>query len=291
MKIKTLLALALVLVMAIFVVACGEDETTTEGTNPEGTVATTTKATTTKATTTKKTTVTTTIATTAKREIKFEIPAKLPDGKAYDATLIFDGTEADSKVGSTQKENGTGATYDIFTLADGNKVFAYHIKKDWMEANVEFAPYRFAGTETGVLFYADISASKANELACVGPRLRIDTQWYQVGSHSNSIERQPESTHNYGYVLPDGTAEWIKAENYSNCRLATGSQFKGWIYVPFTQLSQNGGNAQSLTDYIIAFPGECEFDSVMFYVGNVNKADGAESSDLYFDNFLIVTAK
>lgn len=290
MKIKTLLALALVLVMAIFVVACGEEETTTAGSDPEGPAATTTKATTTKATTTKKTTVTTTKVTTAKREITFDIPAKLPDGKSYDATLIFDGTEANNTIG-TKKQDGTGATYDIFTLADGNKVFAYHIMKDWMEGSVVFDPYIFSGEEDGFLIYCDVSQTKPNEKACLGPRLKIDSTWYQIGSHANSLEKVPESAHNYGYYLLDGTAEWVKAENYSNCRLAVPAQFKGWIYMPFDQVSMDGANAQTLTDYIVAYPGVCEFTEVMIYNGNIAPAEGAESSDCYFDNFLVVTTK
>ena len=42
---------------------------------------------------------------------------------------------------------------------------------------------------------------------------------------------------------------------------------------------------------ITAFPGECELDSFMVYNGNVAPAEGATSSDCYYDNIIIVTAK
>ena len=52
MKLKTLLLVVAILCVSLFVVACGEDETTTAGENPDGTTAaaTTTKETTKKTT-------------------------------------------------------------------------------------------------------------------------------------------------------------------------------------------------------------------------------------------------
>lgn len=292
MKLKTLLAMMLVLVATVFAIACngGDDTTATPGTDAPGgtTAATTTKATTTKVTTTKKTTVTTTRATTLPREITFEIPAKLPNGKAYNSVLVFDGTEESAAVVKTKD----GGTYDIFTKADGNKVFAYHITKDWMEATVAFDPYFFSGEEDGMLFYADISQTKADELACIGPRITVYGSAYQAGSHNNSIERQGDAVeHNHAYYLADGAVDWVQTFNYSNCRVAVPSQFKGWLYLPFDQLSQSGNNIETLANFIASYPGECDLTQVEFYTGHVAPPEGAGTVDCYFDNFIVVTEK
>lgn len=292
MKFKTLILAALLIMTAVFAIACGEDETTTESGDPV--VTTTAAATTTaKKTTTKATTVTTTVATTAKREITFDIPSKLPDGKAYDATLIFDGTEETSSVTDATKGADKGTTYDIFTLANGNKVFAYHQKTTYAQASIEFAPYRFAGDETGILFYMDTSLVAATDdvlTSCYGPRFYIDATWYQPGSHSNSVLKQPTLAHNYVYTLLDGTAEWVKTENHDNCRVVVGAGFKGWIYVPLNQLSYNGENAQTLPDYIATYPGECELSKLQVYAGKTPiPTEG--TADVYFDNILIVKSK
>lgn len=293
MKFKTLALAALLLMTAVFAIACGEDETTTESGDPV--VTTTAAATTTaKKTTTKATTVTTTVATTAKREITFDIPSKLPDGKAYDATLIFDGTEETSSVTDATKGADKGTIYDIFTLANGNKVFAYHLKTTYAQASIEFAPYKFAGDETGILFYMDTSlvAATADDVntTTYGPRFYIDATWYQAGSHSNSVNKQPTLAHNCVYTLLDGTAEWVKTENLDNCRATVGVGFKGWIYVPVDQLSYNGENAQMLADYIATYPGECELSRMMVYAGKTPiPAEG--TAEVYFDNILVVKSK
>lgn len=294
MKIKTLILAALLIMTAVFAIACGEDETTTDAGDPVATTtaaATTTAKKTTKATTT---VATTTEATTAKREITFDIPSKLPDGKAYDATLIFDGTEDTSSVTDATKGADKGTTYDIFTLANGNKVFAYHQKTTYAQASVQFAPYKFAGNETGILFYMDTSLVAATDedvlTSCYGPRFCIDTAWYQPGSHNNSVLKQPTLAHNYVYTLLDGTANWVKTENHDNCRVVVGAGFKGWIYIPLDQLSDGGGNAQTLTDYIATYPGECELSKFQVYAGKTPlPAEG--TADVYFDNILIVKSK
>ena len=294
MKFKLFVALMLVLLAVVCVISCGTEETTTAEQNPE--VTTTAAATTTKKTTTKATTTvaTTTEATTAKREITFDIPAKLPDGKSYDATLVFDGTEADSFATETTKGADKGTTYDIFTLANGNKVFAYHLKTTYAQASIEFAPYKFAGDETGILFYMDTSlvAATADDVntTTYGPRFYIDATWYQAGSHSNSVNKQPTLAHNCIYTLLDGTAEWVKTENLDNCRATVGVGFKGWIYVPIDQLSYNGENAQMLGDYIATYPGECELSRMMVYAGKTPlPAEG--TAEVYFDNILVVKSK
>ena len=295
MKIKSLFALLVVLAAAVFAVACGggTDTTVAPGTDAPGattTKATTTKVTTTKKTTTKKTTVVTTAATTLPREITFSIPAKLPENKAYDATLIFDGSETDVVI-TDQKAVDKGSSYDIFTQANGNKVFAYHIADNYMQANLNLGPYVFSGTETGYMFYADYTQIKPKTPLCLGPRLKVDGQWFQSGSHNNSIMKKPDEMHYYGYYLSDGDIEWVKTENYDNCRLVVPDYFKGWIYVPFTQMSHNGDGLLLLSDQITSYPGECIMEGFMIYNGGTLVADGATTSDCYFDNILVVTAK
>ena len=324
MKFKIFTVLTLILAATVFAISCGEDETTTaesvETTTAAATTtvatttaATTTAATTTAATTTAATTKATTAATTKATTVATttaatttaatttaatttvapvanspKSPSKLPGGAGYTSVVIFDGNKESYSMSCNDKEN---SSVDITTLPNGNKVFAYHLAADYKYGALGELDYEITGNEKGLLFYMDASDTGSDTHPRYGLLLRIGSVWYQVGSKANDIMNAPDTVHNYAYYFEDGSNEWVKTENYDNCRVVLTNQFKGWIYVPFTQLSQNGGNAQSLTDYIIAFPGECELDSVMFYVGNVNKAEGAESSDLYFDNFLIVTAK
>ena len=295
MKFKTLCIIMLVMLATVFAVACGgEDDTTTAEANGDPNVTTTAATTTTtKETTTKATTAATTTVTTQKREITFEIPSKLPDGKTYDATLLFDGTEADNTI-SDQKAVDKGNSFDIFTVGS-NKVFAYHAKATYSQAALNFTPYKFAGDETGILFYMDTSLVAADDADAVtsayGPRFKIDSTWYQAGSHSNSVMKQPTLAHNYIYKLLDGTAEWVKIENHDNCRAVFGAGFKGWVYIPLDQLSYNGENAQTLPDYIATYPGECELTSFMVYAGKTGIPAEGTTAEVYFDNLLIVKSK
>ena len=252
-------------------------------------VGTTVAATTTRKPITKVTVIrTTTVATTTVSPYE-NVPTALPNGSAFDSTVIFDGNAESYATLNGKTDNGS--TYDITTLPDGNKVFAYHVKKVQLYGTIS-VDYTFNGNEAGFLFYLDASNSAPYHETCFGPLFNIGG-WNQTGSHANSIMRAPDEEHNYIYYLTDGTTEWVKSENYDNCRAIVGSQFSGWIFVPLDQLSMGGTNEDFVEagDVLTYFRVYCPA-GLFGQDGDGNYPKTSDTAvDIYFDNLMVVTAK
>ena len=231
MKLKTLLFVVAILCVSLFVVACGEDETTTAEQGDNTTTAATTKATT-KKTTKERTTVatTTTVTTTLDPNYKNILPAKLPDNSTYDIhTRIGLDAEADIMAISGNYANGkfttTGAIYGGAWSMELDTV-----KNSRMEAYVDLLdPFTPEGVK-GIMWYVDFSAVAPAEGKEMCTSTTINTNAYRSKLDANVAGS------GIGYYYKDGA--WVETQAINACRMQIPSQFKGWVYVPIT--SYNG---------------------------------------------------
>ena len=230
MKLKTLLLVVAILCVSLFVVACGEDETTTAGENPDGTTAaaTTTKATTkktTKETTTKVTT--TTVTTTLDPNYKNLLPAKLPDNSAIDILhrIGFDSEDEFllANANATNKEfTATGALYGkAFRFSS---IMSRSGTARRGEAYMDVMdPFEVTGIK-GVLWYIDFSDVEVDPAVTTGLCTSVTFNTNNYRSNKNGVGTAK------GYYYKDGV--WTETSNVNACRMAVPEKFKGWVYVP-----------------------------------------------------------
>lgn len=242
MKLKTLLLVLAILCVSLFVVACGEDETTTAET-PEGTTAaTTTTVATTKKTTTEKTTkaTTTTVATTLDPNYKNLLPAKLPDNSAIDILhrIGFDSEDEFllANANATTKEfTSTGALYGKafrFTsiMSRSGTARRGEAYMDVMD------PFTTEGIK-GVLWYIDFTDVEVNPEVTTGLCTSVTFNTNNYRSNKGGVGTAK------GYYYKDGI--WTETSNVNACRMAVPEKFKGWVYVSINEYWKSGSSDAS----------------------------------------------
>ena len=240
MKLKTLLLVLAILCVSLFVVACGDEDTTTAGETPDGT---TTAATTTKETTKKTTKVTsdrrtTTVATTTivPAELIAKLPAKLPDNSTYDIhTRIGLDAEADylSISGNYQnlKFTADGAIFGNGLSMEVNPQDQYPRVQAFIDLLDPFAP---EGVK-GIMWYVDFSAAVPVSSTPMCTSTTINVNNYRANHGGAGTAK--------GYYYKDGA--WIETTNVNACRMEIPDNFKGWVYVPLSEYWKGGSSDAS----------------------------------------------
>ena len=266
MKFRSILALALALLMAFAMVACNKDGNTPADTTPasaDTTPAPVVEDTTPAAEETTPAAVDTTPAETTagdvvqadttpaetspvtpllpidyedlsddeKRALRNVMPDKLPDGADFEIvsrTMCFDRGADEYFIG------GNSAGGVTFVDADNGAVYGQAVKivaqadAGGKRAEIEVSPFEDVLTEgcKGILFYVDFSN--------VVPAADAETKMCaSVTINTNDIRAQgPENTKGSGIgYYYDGSA-WIQTSNITACRMEIPLNFQGWIYIP-----------------------------------------------------------
>lgn len=240
MKLKVLLLVIAILCLSVFVVACGEDDTTTAGETPDGT---TTAATTTKETTKKTTKVTsckctTTVATTTivPAELIAKLPAKLPDNSTYDIhTRIGLDAEADYLSISGNYQNlkftadgaihGNGLSMEVNPADSAPRVQAFIDLLD---------PFMPEGVK-GIMWHVDFSAAAPVDGKPMCTSTTINVNNYRANHGGTGTAK--------GYYYKDGA--WVETTNVNACRMEIPNNFKGWVYIPLSEYWKSGSSDAS----------------------------------------------
>ena len=241
MKLKTLLLVVAILCVSLFVVACGDDETTTADQGANTTTAATTKATT-KKTTAERTTkaTTTTVTTTLDPNYKNVLPAKLPDNSTYDIHTRI-GLDAEADLMSFE-----GAKYANLEWPTSGGAYGGCIKFGCHQTVNNGGPNRAEGTVNlldpflpegvkGIMFYVDASGLTPNGAGGVPEghvafSVTIGANTYRSNKNGNGTAK--------GYYYKDGA--WVETTNANACRMVVPDKFKGFIYVPITEYWKSG---------------------------------------------------
>ena len=246
MKLKTLLLVVAILCVSLFVVACGEDETTTAGENPDGTTAATTTKATTKKTTRETTTkvTTTTVTTTLDPNYKNLLPAKLPDNSTFDIhTRVGLDAEADYLAFSGVKYANlewptSGGVYGGCIKFGCSQTAGTNGTPNRAEGTLELLdPFTIEGVK-GIMFYVDASALTANGAGGSQPVPAGQVAFSVVmGNNAYRSNKNGVGTAK-GYYYKDGV--WTETSNANACRMAVPDKFKGFIYVPLGEFWKGG---------------------------------------------------
>ena len=264
MKIKSIIALTLCLMMVISLAACGGNTDTPADTTTAATPDTTTAAPvaddttaapadTTEApadttaapaeTTTAAPADTTPVAPLApiefndlsdadKNALKSVMPATLPDGSAFEIacrTMCFDRGEEDYMIEGNSK--GSATYVDDLNGAIFGKAIKINACDDGgtKRTEIEVCPFEdvvVLGCK-GILFYVDFSN--------VVPTGEPDKMCTSVTINRNEMRAQgPEKAtgSGIGYYYLDGA--WVQTTNITACRMQIPDNFAGWVYIPAT---------------------------------------------------------
>ncbi len=265
MKIKSIIALTLCLMMVLSMAACGGDNTntpadTTTAATPDTTTAAPAADTTTATpeettaapvdttaapadTTTAAPADTTPVAPLApiefgdlsdadKNALKSVMPATLPDGSAFEIacrTMCFDRGEEDYLIEGNSR--GSATYVDDLNGAIFGKAIKINACDDGGTKRTEIQVCPFEDVITlgckGILFYVDFSN--------VVPTGEPDKMCTSVTINTNDWRSQgPEKAtgSGIGYYYLDGA--WVQTTNITACRMQIPDNFAGWVYVPAT---------------------------------------------------------
>lgn len=262
MKIKSLIALALIFVMMFAMVACNKgdknpadtttapkaDTTPTPVTTSAKPADTTTPADSTTAAPSDTTTATPSDTTTAssgeltpvdfselsdaeKAALKSVMPATLPNDEKYDIacrTFCMDRADEDYLIEGNSKGSASFVGTDDGAIYGKAVKFAGKSDSKDSRGEIQLTCYGdapIAGCK-GILFYVDFSNVEIN------PE-KTNAMCASVTINTNDVRSQgPENAVGSAVAYYYENNTWVKTTNIMTCRISIPNNFAGWIYVP-----------------------------------------------------------